>query len=167
MQYQARITTKGVSANSKCGLIHGMAYGNTAITPRNLITSLHQVKAQYDQNAGRLTGKRTHSPLVIVKQTDSASPLLLSAHWKNEVLSSLVIEIVGRPDTGKGEVVVERITLTNAVISKVNRYTPRLGSSASEHNTDELEEINFTFQKIAYTNVAGSTSPSDNWKWNP
>jgi type VI secretion system secreted protein Hcp len=173
MQYHASISTKGVNANTKGGLIHGMSYGNTAITPRTLVVSLQRVKAQYDQNAGQLIGKRQHSPLVIIKERDSASPLLLSALSKQEVLSSMVINLVGRPASGSGEVIVSRITLTNAEISKVNRYTPRLtstGPGPSKHagiNTQELEEIELVFQKISFTNVAGSTSASDDWNWNP
>jgi type VI protein secretion system component Hcp len=67
---------------------------------------------------------------------------------------------------GGGEVVVERITLTNAVISKVHRYTPHLGSEFNVHDTDEMEEIQFAFQKITFSNVAGSTSTSDDWTTN-
>jgi type VI secretion system secreted protein Hcp len=167
MQYHASISTKGVNANTKGGLIHGMSYGNTAITPRTLVVSLQRVKAQYDQNAGQLIGKRQHSPLVIIKQKDIASPLLMNAHWSQEVLATVVINLVGRTSSGSGEVVVARITLTNAQISKINRYTPRLGSSGNMHNTDELEEVQFVFQKISFTNVAGSTSASDDWNWNP
>jgi type VI secretion system secreted protein Hcp len=172
MQYQACISTKGASANTKGGLIHGMSYGNTAITPRTLIASLSQVKAQYDQGVGQLTGKRQHSPLVITKQTDSASPLLFNAHWSQEVLQSVVIKLVGRPSSGGGEKVSYTINLTNAQISKVNRYiappTPkRPGNSQEQVNSNELEEVSFTFQKITYTNVAGSTSASDDWNWNP
>ena len=167
MQYHASISTKGVNANTKGGLIHGMSYGNTAITPRTLVVSLQRVKAQYDQNAGQLIGKRQHSPLVIIKQKDIASPLLMNAHWSQEVLATVVINLVGRTSSGSGEVVVARITLTNAQISKINRYTLRLGSSGNMHNTDELEEVQFVFQKISFTNVAGSTSASDDWNWNP
>ena len=169
MQYHASISTKGVNANTKGGLIHGMSYGNTAITPRTLHASLSMViaKTQYDRNAGLVSGKRQHSPLVITKQKDSASPLLMNAHWSQEVLPTVVINLVGRTSSGSGEVVVARITLTNAQISKINRYTLRLGSSGNMHNTDELEEVQFVFQKISFTNVAGSTSASDDWNWNP
>ena len=96
-----------------------------------------------------------------------ASPLLMNAHWSQEVLATVVINLVGRTSSGSGEVVVARITLTNAQISKINRYTPRLGASGNMHNTDELEEVQFVFQKISFTNVAGSTSASDDWNWNP
>ena len=166
MQYKACISAKAVSANTKGGVIHGMSHGNTAITPRTLIASLSQLKAQCDRNVGQLTGKRQHSPLTIVREVDSSSPLLWQGLCTNEVLKSVDISLVGRPPSGSGEVVVERITLTNAVISKIHRYSPRLGSSRDVHNPSELEEIQFTFQKITFSNVAGSISTSDDWTSN-
>jgi type VI secretion system secreted protein Hcp len=141
-----------------------MSYGNTAITPRTLIASLSRVKAQYDQGAGQLTGRRQHSPLVITKETDSSSPLLMRALSSNEVLQSVVINIIGRPSSGGGEHIVNTVTLTNAQVSKVNRYIPHLGQSHSNtHDTNQLEEVQLVFQKISYTNLTGSTSASDDW----
>src|ERR1700677_697090 len=158
MAYHAYISLNGGKSNSKGGPVHKMSYGHMSITPRNLTSALLQVKSQSDAGRGSLTGKRQHSPITIVREVDSASPLLWKGLCTNEALRALDISLVQRPDTGKGEVVVERITLTNAVISNVHRYTPRLGSSESDvHDTNELEEIQFTFQKITYTNVSGST----------
>jgi type VI secretion system Hcp family effector len=114
-----------------------------------------------------MSAKRQHSPITIVREVDSASPLLWQGLCTNEALRALDISLVQRPSSGSGEVVVERITLTNAVISKVHRYTPSLSEDSVERNTDELEEIQLVFQKIAYTNVEGSTSASDDWNWNP
>src|ERR1700691_1233557 len=137
--------------------VHGMGYGGRKITPATLNHTLLQIKAELGASNGTLIGKRQHKPLTITRETGTASPLLLNAHWANEVLSSLVIEIVGRPDTGKGEVVVSRITLTNAQISKVTRYTPHLQphgqgpSRIAVLNTHELEEIQIVFQKITST----------------
>jgi len=169
MQYSANISFKGAALSSKGGLLQGISYGNTAITPRNFSASMSQVKAQYDAAAGQLTGKRTHSPLVIVKETDSASPKLYQAMCTNEALHSVVIDVVGRPKTGAGEVIVSKITLTNAQISKVNRYSPRLvpHNTGSVRNavisTSELEEVSFVFQKIIYTNLMGATTATDDW----
>jgi len=114
-----------------------------------------------DPKSGRPRGSRTHQPLTITKEIGPASPQLLDAHWKNEIFTEVVIEIVGRPDTGAGEVVTERITLTNALLAKVRRYTPQLTSGHQEHDTDQLEEYSFTFQAILVENIAGSTSTTD------
>ncbi len=163
MHFHACIDTRGAGAHTKGGLVHGMAYGHRAITPRTLVASLAEVKSEYDQGSGQLSGKRTHSPLVITKETDSASPSLLQCLQTNEVLRSLVIKLIGRPPSGTGEHLHSTITLTNATISKVNRF----GAAPSKHsggvNTNELEQVSFTFQKITYTNVLGSASTSDDW----
>jgi type VI secretion system Hcp family effector len=114
-----------------------------------------------DPKSGRPKAARTQGPLTITKSIGGASPQLLDAHWKAELFDEVVIEIVGRPDTGAGEVVVERITLTNALISKVHRYAPRLSVEQAEHDTDLLEEYSFTFGKILVENLAASTSTTD------
>jgi len=183
MPYYASINTKGAGAGARGGAIHGMSHGSTAITPRNFSSVLSMMKAQYDIASGQLTGKRQHSPLLIIKKTDSSSPPLFQHANANSVLPSITItilwasglasgKIAGRPSSGSGEVIVSRITLTNAEISKVNRYTPRLtprGPAPSRNaavNTYELEEVWFSFQKITFTNVMGSTSASDDWTSN-
>jgi type VI secretion system Hcp family effector len=176
MPYYANISIKGAGAHSIGGAIHGMSHGNTTITPRNLASALFTVKAQYDQRAGLVSGKRQHSPLVIVKKTDSSSPNLFQHANANSVLPSIIITILrasdlasgkvaGRPSSGGGETVVARITLTNATISDIHRYTPALGGHhSSSHDTNQLEEIELVFQKIDLTNVGGSTSSNDDWK---
>jgi type VI secretion system secreted protein Hcp len=164
MPYYASISLKGRRSNSKGGPVHEMKYGPMSITPRNLDSALFQVKSQCNAGSGALVGRRKHSPITIVREVDSASPLLWQGLCTNESLQEVDISLVGRPPSGGGEVVVERITLTNAVISNVHRYTPHLGSSQRTVNdTNELEEIEFTFQKITYTNVAGSKSTKDDW----
>jgi len=77
---------------------------------------------------GKPTAQRQHKPLNIVREVDAASPLLRQALATNETLSEVVIEIVGRPATGQGEAVAERITLTNATISSYKTYGPGLDS---------------------------------------
>jgi type VI secretion system Hcp family effector len=68
--------------------------------------------------ASGASGKRTHKPFSVTKEVDGSSPLLLQAHYSNETLETVVIELVGRPASGAGEVVTERITLTNATIAR-------------------------------------------------
>jgi len=81
----------------------------------------------------------------------------------NEVLQSADLSFVRPTGTGGKEVVVERVTLTNAVISKVQRYTPKLQGNRSQHDTNELEEVELTFTKIDVGNVLGKKSASDDW----
>jgi type VI secretion system secreted protein Hcp len=159
--------SQGRVIGSAEGRVHGMGYGGKKISPATLSHTLFQIKTDLGSSNGALVGKRQHKPLTITKEVGVSSPQLLNAHWTNEVLNSMDIEIVGRPDTGKGEVVVSRITLTNATISNIHRYTPSLsGHASSPHSTNQLEEIDLVFQKITYSNVLGSTSASDDWTSN-
>jgi type VI secretion system Hcp family effector len=88
-----------------------------------------------DANKGGATGKRQHNPIVITKETDGSSPLLLQAHYTNETLETVIIETVGRPVSGAGEIVTGTITLTNATIS---RYTTDKGIESLELNYEQV-----------------------------
>jgi type VI secretion system Hcp family effector len=103
-----------------------------------------------DPKSGRPTGSRTHAPVVITKEWGGASPQLLDAHWRAELFDEVVVEIVGRPDTGKGETVVERITLTNAIIQVARLYIGR-----SLVSRKELSEFGLTFQRFQVENMRG------------
>jgi type VI secretion system secreted protein Hcp len=103
-----------------------------------------------DPKSGKPTGSRTHAPVVITKEWGAASPQLLDAHWRAELFDEVVVEIVGRPDTGKGETVVERITLTNAIIQVARLYIGR-----SLVSRKELSEFGLTFQRFQVENMRG------------
>ena len=77
-----------------------------------------------DASKSAAQGKRTHKPFSVTKEVDGSSPLLFQAQSVNEVLETVIIELAGRPTSGAGEVVTERITLTNATIA---RYTTDKG----------------------------------------
>jgi type VI secretion system secreted protein Hcp len=148
------------------GKLRRMSYGSSAITPGNLNSSLFQMASESSGSTGRSRGGRHQHPIVIVKEVDSASPLLWQALCSNEALQSVDLTLLrpgGSGGTAGKEVVVARITLTNAFISNIKRYTPSLQGGRSEHDTDELEEISFIFQKIAYTNVIKKKSSTDDW----
>jgi len=117
----------------------------------------------FDANSGVTQGFRQHKPVVITKEWGASSPLFLNAHWTNEVISEVIVECIGRDSTGAKEVVTERITLTNANIIEVIRFSAQSAKDASRHDTDHLESISFRFQKIVVENIAGSTSASDDW----
>jgi len=83
---------------------------------------------------------------------DSASPLLLTDLADSEVLKKVQLSFTHSSGSGK-ETVYQRITLTNATISSVERYHPALTGEAAHHNSAELEAISFNFGKIQVTNL--------------
>jgi type VI secretion system Hcp family effector len=169
MSFHLSIKVPGRTSNSKGGQLFAMAYGTSAITPRNLFQMLSQMRSESAIARPLLAGKRQHKPLTITKEVDSASPLFLNAHWTSEVLQSVVFNIVAPRGGQGGEQVYQTITLTNAQIVGYTRNVPppvkpKPGSGTlRQMTTNELEEFDLVFQKITYTNASGSTSASDDW----
>lgn len=116
-----------------------------------------------DAASGLPSGHRQHKPVVITKERGAASPLILSALWSNENLSTVIIEIVGRSLDGAKEIVVERITLTNASVSDVKRYAAASTKAATTHDVDFVEDVSFTFQKIEVEDAVAGTMAADDW----
>jgi type VI secretion system secreted protein Hcp len=116
-----------------------------------------------DQNSGAPKGFRQHKPLVISKERGAASPQILQAHWRNELLPEIVIEIVGRSEDGAKEIVQERITLQDAIIVSVDRYSHASAKSKSDSDVDYMEDIAFRYRTIMVENPAAGTSTSDDW----
>jgi type VI secretion system secreted protein Hcp len=60
-----------------------------------LIDVGYEIETPFDAALGGLTGRRKHSPLVIRKAIDEASPKLFEALVTNETLTSVKIEFGG------------------------------------------------------------------------
>lgn len=98
-----------------------------------------------DAATGQASGKRQHSPVTLVREVDSASPLLLQA------LAGGTVSLVVGADT--------------FILHGVNVVSSKslvLGTTKSA-DTNELERISFTFQKIEVSNPPGKKSASDDW----
>jgi type VI secretion system secreted protein Hcp len=83
-----------------------------------------------DPKSGRPAGKAQHKPIVITKQVDPASPLLLNAHVTNETFETVIIQTID--DNNK---VTKTTTLKNAVISDIRK-------------NGSLESVSFTYDEI-------------------
>jgi hypothetical protein len=46
----------------------------------------------------------------------------------------------------------------------VHHKSPPVKTNPETLHTNELEEIEFTFQKITYTNVSGGKAATDDWE---
>jgi type VI secretion system secreted protein Hcp len=85
-----------------------------------------------DPKSGSPKGARQHKPIVITKQVDEASPLLLNAHYTNETFETIVIQTLD--DNNK---VTTTTTLKNALISEIRK-------------SGNLESISFTYDDIVF-----------------
>ena len=69
----------------------------------------------------------------------------------------------GEQKHGGKEQVKERITLKDAVIVNVSRYSSSHAKEKTEHDVDNLEDVSFRFREITVENPLSSTSVTDNW----
>jgi type VI secretion system secreted protein Hcp len=125
----------------------------------------YQVDSQYDAGSGGLTGRRKHSAVRIVREVDSASPLLWQALCTNEALVTAQLSCA-RPD-GTGKLALHTtIQLTGGAIVKYRTWhgiLPGSGDELEQLHTNELEEFDLVFQKMTYSNTIKSKSASDDW----
>jgi type VI secretion system Hcp family effector len=119
-----------------------------------------QSEVPIDVKSAGAKGACTFFPLRIVKEIGAATPQLLDAHYKAERFDQVILEIVGRPETGVKEVTVQRITLTDALISSFRQYSPQLSTDHVSTTTDHIDEIKLVSRKIEVENIAGQTSTS-------
>jgi type VI secretion system secreted protein Hcp len=126
-----------------------------------------------DLASGHPSGRRQWRVVKIVKEWGAASPQLLQACATNEVLSEVVIEFLKTNAEGE-EYVYQTVTLTNSTIAHISRFTKNRGEAGSNSSfgdssmvditiLDELEEVEFSFQKIVVEDVNGGTSFADDW----
>jgi type VI secretion system Hcp family effector len=102
---------------------------------------------------------KQHDILTVTKEMDASSPQLLKAVNTKEVLPLVVFKVFKPGDPSK----YKTITLTNATITSINRPKPQ---ETKSHDTNELEEVSFTFTAIKIENPVNSTSTSDDWTAN-
>ncbi len=136
----APVTGKGRSLGTatimwpKQGSVSGSGK-NTSSSSFNITSFSFGTESPVDNSSGLPSGKRQHGPIVVTKQVDPASPLLLNALARDELLKQVRISL--SDGAGKHEV----IDLTNAVLEYVGR--PPTGKGESQ-----TETLSFTFQKI-------------------
>ncbi len=127
------------------------------------------VESPRDPSSGQVTGRRQYQPVTFVKAWGAASPQILTACATNEVLTQVVFQFIKTNENGE-EYVFQTVTLTNAAISQVFRF---VGDPEANHtpksipsgptDTNELERVSFTFQKIEIDDTDGKTTFSDDW----
>lgn len=119
-----------------------------------------EVRSPTDPLTGQPSGKRQYQPVTALKTWGAASPQALTACATNESLSTVKVEFVKADAAGK-EVVFQTLTLTNAIVSDVRRFTgdPQVaaGLQAGSKDMAGLEQWSFTFQKIEVSDADGKT----------
>ena len=122
----------------------------------------HEVISPRDIASGLPTGKRQHKSLMITKEIDKSTPLLMSALVNNENLTDVELLFWQPSKTGK-EHNFFTIKLTNASIAGIrqemlnNKYPENMQHKEREH-------ISFCYQKIEWIYNKGGITAEDDWE---
>lgn len=131
--------------------------GNLKAIP--VLAFMQEVTVPYDAASGLGSGKRTHSPISIVKMLDGSSPQFFEAAVTNEILRSVTCTFYR--DSGQGAAhAYFKVTLTNAAIVDLKDAGNGVNGDAPG---DDRERIKLTFQKIDIEDLDSHTSAADDW----
>ena len=124
----------------------------------------HSVTTAREANTNVMSGRRQHSPILIRKHFDKATPLIMQALTTNEKVKEAAFKFY-RPNP-KGDGTTEQfytITIKNGNVASVKQISPDTKSEGDVHN-QPVEEIEFVFQDIEWRHETGKTSAADSWK---
>lgn len=120
----------------------------------------HNIEIPNDTHTGQATGQRIHHEYKISKSLDVASPLLLNAIASGENLT-LVHDIYEINDKGV-ETKKATITLSNAIITNLRRYTPETFTTEAKPYHD-MEEVSIRYGAIKHEHIDGAITGEDSW----
>jgi len=120
----------------------------------------HNIHYDRDPNTGLPTAEIKHTPIKILKQFDSASPLLYQALVTGETLEW---ELGFYRIDGEGsEELYFKITLSGAKIVSITANTPT--TFLAENNLyHDMETVSFVYDTITWVNVIDGIIKSANW----
>jgi type VI secretion system secreted protein Hcp len=123
----------------------------------------YEVISPRDNATGLQSGKRQHQPLTVIAEIGAASPQFFQSCTTNEVLKTVLLELVHTTPEGAEEVYFT-FKLTNATVSRVRKFMAAGAREAGTAHSHEQMEIDFTFEKIELEHKPGQTSAVDDWK---
>jgi type VI secretion system secreted protein Hcp len=157
MAYEFYLTIKG----KKQGQFRGESLREREKGKIPAFGFLYEVKSPRDAATGQISGKRQHMPITITKEWGAASPQIFQALVTNEVLETVLFEIVQTTPEGTEEVYYT-IKLINATIADLKQYLDETKQNPS-FATHAFEDVSFTFQTIEVEHNIEKTAASDDW----
>ncbi|MFK7702292.1 type VI secretion system tube protein TssD [Pseudomonas caspiana] len=130
-----------------------------------IIAQNHSVYIPTDNNTGKLTGTRIHTPYKITKEIDASSTYFHKAVSTGQTLKSAEFKFYRIDDAGQ-EVEYYNVLLDNV---KVVGVAPKLHDikNADMEKYGHLEEIELRYEKITWTFKDGNLIHSDSWNERP
>ena len=121
----------------------------------------HTLHIPTDPHTGRLTGVRMHSPIILTKAFDSASPYLYKACCEGATLKEVTIKWYAIDDTGtEKEYFIHK--LEHVKVAKMEAIMPNTKDPDKERYV-HLEKVSLVYGKITWTYVDGNVEYVDEW----
>lgn len=118
----------------------------------------HNLSTPTDNMTGKPTGKRIHSPLMIVKEFDYSSPYLYKAVATGQTLKKAELKFYKINHAGQ-EAEYFNILLEGVRIVSVS---PSM-AAPEDTNNNHMEQIEFRYEKITWKHNDGNIIFSDSW----
>jgi type VI secretion system secreted protein Hcp len=117
------------------------------------------------QEAGSMTptGTRLYTPLVIRKNVDASSPLIMRALTDTEPCEAEFLFFRPTKGSGKQEKFFT-VTISDARVCEVQRFLPESPLDVSAAGKPPQEQVSFVFGKISWKHEAGKTEHDDLWQ---
>ncbi|NIF32411.1 type VI secretion system tube protein Hcp [Enterobacter sp. Cy-643] len=118
----------------------------------------HNLATPTDDFTGKPTGKRIHSPVMVVKEFDYSSPYLYKAVATGQALQKAELKFYKISDAGQ-EVEYFNILLEGVRIVSVS---PSM-ASPEDKNNNHLETVELRYEKITWKHCDGNIIFADAW----
>ena len=125
----------------------------------------HSMYIPTDNNTGKLTGTRVHTPFTFTKEIDASSPYLYKAVSKGQTLRTAEFKWY-RIDHAGQEVEYFNTTLENVKVVKVAPKMYDIKDQDKERH-NHLEQVELRYEKIIWTFVDGNIIHDDSWSERP
>jgi type VI secretion system secreted protein Hcp len=127
-----------------------------------VIAASHEIVSPRDAASGLPTGKPTHKPFTITKESDQASPVLYNMLVNNENILEWELQFWSPSAATGQEIQSHTVKLVNANIASIKFFMPNTKNPELTRYV-EYEDITFTYRKIIWTWNDGGITASDDW----
>lgn len=123
----------------------------------------HKIFQPIDSSTGQPSGVRVHTPLIVVKVIDKATPGLHKALTTGENLPQVILRWYRiDPDTRR-EAEYYTITLTNARIISVETFMP-MSFLPENEAFRHMEKVSFVYEEIEWNWIPDQFIETDKWR---
>ncbi|MEM9996414.1 MAG: type VI secretion system tube protein TssD [Bacteroidota bacterium] len=143
----------------------GEIAGSVEIEGREETSEVHEFHSNVyfptDIHRGSPSGKRIHSPAVLIKEVDKSSPILYNHLTEGTVFTKIVINWYKVQDDGT-ELLYFMHTIEHARLVGMKMMMPNVKDPAKQ-TFGHLEELSIAYRRITWSWLDGGIEATDDW----